>query len=275
MLIDDVKNVMDKLKKNSPLIHCITNPISINQCANAVLSVGAKPIMAEHPKEVCEITKTAKALLLNLGNITDVRMESMVLSSKTAREFNIPMVIDLVGIACSELRRTFAIKIIEEYRPNVVKGNYSEIMALYNSRYKSNGVDADKNLDLKSVTDVADSLAKKYNCTVMASGKTDIVADSKVNTHVNLGTPQLSQVTGTGCMLGALTACCLSQKNGLKASVTACIIMNLCGMLAETKKGNGSFMVNLMDKLSAIHTEDILKELRIDEKSGYITVFHN
>lgn len=275
MLIDDIKNVMDKLKITSPLIHCITNPISITQCANAVLSVGAKPIMAEHPKEVCEITKTSKALLLNLGNITDVRMESMILSSKIAKNFDIPIVIDLVGIACSELRRKFAVKIIEEYRPNVIKGNYSEIMALYNSRYKSNGVDADNNLDLNSVTGIADKLAKKYNCTVMASGKTDIVADSKVKVHINLGTPQLSQVTGTGCMLGALTACCLSQIDGLEASVTACVILNSCGMLAETKKGSGSFMVNLMDKLSAIHTEDILKELRIDEKSGYITVFHN
>lgn len=275
MLIDDIKIAVNDLKKNSPLIHCITNPISINQCANAVLAAGAKPIMAEHPREVSEITKTAKALLLNFGNITDVRMESMVLSSKTAKEFGIPIVIDLVGIACSELRQKFAIKIIEEYSSNVIKGNYSEIMALYNSQYKSTGVDSDELLDLDVVTKAVDELAKRYRCTVMASGKIDIVADVKNTVHINIGTPQLSTVTGTGCMLGALTACYLSQTNGLTASITACVILNLCGMLAETKKGNGSFMVNLMDKLSTIYDEDILKELRFDEESGYITVLHN
>lgn len=275
MLIEDVKYAMNNLKINSPLIHCITNPISINQCANAILAVGAKPIMAEHPSEVSEITKTAKALLLNLGNITDVRMESMVVSLQTAKQYSVPVVIDLVGIACSQLRRQFAVKIIDDYSPCVIKGNYSEIMALYNSQYKSSGVDADNFIDLEAIDNAVSFLAKKYSCTVMASGKIDVVADVKNTVHINFGTPQLATVTGTGCMLGALTACYTSQTDGFKASVCGCVMLNLCGMLSETKKGSGSFMVNLMDKLSTINTEDISKELKIDEESGYITILHN
>ena len=85
--------------ENRPLIHCITNPISIHQCANSVLAVGARPIMAEHPEEVRDITHTANALMLNLGNITDVRMQSMLLSARTAKEKGIPAVLDAVGVA--------------------------------------------------------------------------------------------------------------------------------------------------------------------------------
>lgn len=92
--------------QNEPLIHCITNPISINQCANVVLAVGARPIMAEHPEEVAEITEMAKALLLNLGNITDVRMKSMMISAKVARGKQIPTVIDAVELHVQNFAET-------------------------------------------------------------------------------------------------------------------------------------------------------------------------
>ena len=118
---------MDK----NPLIHCITNPISINQCANGVLAVGAIPIMAEHPLEAAEITQAADALVLNLANITDVRMQSMKISAQTAQKNNIPFIIDAVGVACSALRRNFVNGFLKEFKPAAIKGNYSEIYALY------------------------------------------------------------------------------------------------------------------------------------------------
>lgn len=99
----------------SDLIHCITNPISMMQCANAVLALGAKPMMAEHPQEVAEITATASALLLNLGNISDVRMESMRISFGVAMEKGIPVVIDAVGVSCSKLRRNFVEELLRDY----------------------------------------------------------------------------------------------------------------------------------------------------------------
>ena len=121
--------IREAVRHKQPLIHCITNPISINQCANGILAIGARPMMAEHPKEVREITETAGALMLNLGNITDARMESMKISMLTAKEKNLPVMLDAVGIACSKLRRDYIAELLEINIPTVIKGNYSEITA--------------------------------------------------------------------------------------------------------------------------------------------------
>ena len=253
------------LKENNPLIHCITNPISINQCANAILAVGCRPIMAEHPSEVREITKASQALLLNLGNITDVRMESMLISAKAATEQKIPIVIDAVGIACSELRRDFVCRLIENNKPTVIKGNYSEINALYNSSYKAAGVDSEAVLDEKIISAASISLSEKYNSIILASGKTDIVTDGRKLLRIGNGSLQLAQVTGTGCMLGALAACCMSGEKSTEAAALACGILGICGELSETNKGSGSFMINLIDNLSLL-TDKMLKEnLKMEE----------
>lgn len=259
-MIKQINTIRKSVKEKNPLVHCITNPISINQCANAVLAVGARPIMAEHPKEVGEITATAKALVLNLGNITDVRMESMMISSEVAAENGIPFVIDLVGIACSKLRRDFVHKLLEN-KPALIKGNYSEIMALYDTAYKSSGVDADFS-DVNYIKDIAVKLAQMYSCIVLASGKTDIVTDGEKTVYIKNGTPQLACVTGTGCMLGVLCGCYLSVCNNIYGAVTACSVLGICGENAETDKGNGTFMVNLMDELSADFKKE---EFKIEE----------
>ena len=124
VIINDIRK---KTRNKKPVVHCITNPISINLCANGVLAVGAKPIMAEHPLEVAEITKTADVLVLNLGNITDARIRSIKISAKIAHEHNIPFVIDAVGVACSQLRRNLIRELLKEIKPTAIKGNYSEI----------------------------------------------------------------------------------------------------------------------------------------------------
>ena len=150
------------VRDRRPLIHCITNPISINQCANAVLAAGARPIMAEHPAEVKEITESADALVLNLGNITDVRMESMEIALRAAKEKGIPVVLDAVGTACSGLRREYAARLLATAKPAVLKGNYSEIYALYRTAYRASGVDADAALGEDEVKEAAGELAGKY-----------------------------------------------------------------------------------------------------------------
>ena len=252
-----IKCIRNKVKDNMPLIHCITNPISINQCANALLAIGARPIMAEHPKEVRQITSTAQAVLLNLGNITDVRMEAMKLSLAAAKEKNIPVVLDAVGIACSDLRRNYTNELLNIGIPEVIKGNYSEINALYCDMYSSAGVDADEKIDIGSIDRAAMTLAEKYNTTILASGKTDIVTDGKQLIHIKNGTRQLASVTGTGCMLGSLCAAYLSQtgimqSGGIEAAMTACVVLGICGQLAQTDEGNGTFMVRLMDYLTTL-----------------------
>lgn len=260
-----IPDIRGAVRERSSLIHCITNPISINQCANAILAVGGRPIMAEHPREVSEITATAGALMLNLGNITDVRMEAMRLSARTAAEQGTPILLDAVGVACSKLRRDYACGLMEGVTPAVIKGNYSEINALYQESYRASGVDADAALDAQTVERAAAALARTRRTVVLASGKVDIVTDGTRLIRVRNGTPQLSCVTGTGCMLGALTAAYLSAASGLDAAVTACTVLGVCGQLAETERGSGSFMVRLLDALSTLQDAELERYMDLEE----------
>ncbi|MBR6523524.1 MAG: hydroxyethylthiazole kinase [Clostridia bacterium] len=256
-----INQIIEKVKRHNPLVHCITNPISINQCANLILGVGASPIMAEHPAEVAEITLSADSLLLNFGNITEVRIKSMQIAAATAAEKGIPIVIDVVGVACSGLRRRLALKLIEKYRPAIIKGNYSEIVALQNPEYYSAGVDAEK---LGDISGIGAKLAEKNGAVVLASGKIDIITNGKRVTRIKNGCEKLSKVTGTGCMLGALCATYLSAAAGTEAAVAACAVLGVCGELAETEKGNGSFMISLLDNLSTL--TNVEKYLKMEEQ---------
>ena len=261
-----LNEIRGEVKVKRPLIHCITNPISINQCANAVLAAGARPIMAEHPAEVREITESADALTLNLGNITDVRMASMEIALRAAKEKEIPVVLDAVGAACSGLRREFAFRLLETASPAVLKGNYSEIYALYRAAYRTSGVDADAALGEEETLEAAVELARKYKTTVLASGKTDMVTDGRQLARIGNGTPQLAAVTGTGCMLGALCGVYLSVCPAMDAAAAACVMLGACGQMAETEKGSGTFMVNLLDALSTATDEQLEDLIELEEK---------
>ena len=239
--------------KNYRLIHCITNPISMNQCANAILALGARPIMAEHPDEVMEITRTASSLLLNLGNITDSRISSMRLALKEASATGIPVTLDAVGAACSSLRKTLVRLFLTSGKFACLKGNYSEILALYDDTYKAAGVDAKDGIDEELIRRAVLELSKTNSCIVVATGKVDLIASDGEIREVTGGTAQLSQVTGTGCMLGAVIATCLAEENSLQSVVNACAFFKACGEKAATDKGIGTFMVNLLDALGGLH----------------------
>ncbi|WP_029320442.1 hydroxyethylthiazole kinase [Butyrivibrio sp. AE3004] len=253
------------------LIHCITNPISMMQCANAILSLGAKPIMAEHPAEVNEITKTASALLINTGNISDSRMEAMRVSLETALEKKIPVVIDAVGAACSRLRRDFILELLGIYKHNpgsllLVKGNYSEIKALLDETYRWKGVDAADDLYIDEIAYLAGKLSIELGALVLASGEKDIVTDGDKTFFISNGNKQMGQITGTGCMLGAICATFLGkeEKEKLTEKATgivadACSFFGIAGEIAERslggngqKTGCGSFLISLLDALSVV-----------------------
>lgn len=260
-----IRNIRNTLRNRKPMIHCITNPISINQCANAILAVGARPMMAEHPKEVAEITRTAGSLMLNLGNITDARMESIILSAKTAKEAGIPFLLDAVGVACSTLRREYVKTLLNRAIPTVIKGNYSEILALYQQSYHASGVDADSDLEVCIIDHAAISLARSLGTIILASGRVDIATDGTRLFHIHNGTPQLSQITGTGCLQGALCAAYLSAKPGLEAVLTGCAVLGICGELARTDRGSGTFLCSLLDALSTLTDADIEQHLKLEE----------
>ncbi|MBQ6929869.1 MAG: hydroxyethylthiazole kinase [Oscillospiraceae bacterium] len=263
-----INEIRRKTVDKNPLIHCITNPISINQCANGVLAVGARPMMAEHPLEVEQITGAADALVLNIANITDARMQSVQISARTAQANNIPFIIDAVGISCSSLRRSFIKNFLKSFKPTAIKGNYSEICALHDETYTSAGVDTDEKLKREDISKITVRLAQKYSTMVLASGKTDIITDGKTIIYINNGVPQLAQITGTGCLLGMLCGCYLAVDRSINALVTACAVLGISGELSQTQKGNGTFYVNLMDSLSVLKDCQIEKLLRIEVKNG-------
>ena len=258
-MTDKICDIQGKVKSYKPLIHCITNPISINQCANVILAIGGKPIMAEHPGEVCEITDTADALMLNTGNITDVRLESIALSAMKAKEKCIPFLLDVVGIACSKLRREFVLDLLKISVPSVIKGNYSEITALGNSEYFSPGVDSETFADESFISETVKKLAQKYQTVILATGEVDIMSDGKRTVFVKNGTPELAFVTGTGCMLGALCTTFMVFASPMDAAISACCYFGISGELAKIEKGYGSYMVNLIDKISTLSREEIQK----------------
>lgn len=261
----DIKN---RVLIDSPLIHCITNHITINDCANVVLSVGGKPIMAEHYEEVADITASAKALAVNLGNITDDRMKSMMLSGKVAYERDIPSIIDIVGVSCSKLRLNFAIKFIDKCKPSVIKGNMSEIKAVFGLDTKSKGVDVnDEDITtedtLSNNIEIVKSLAEKTKSVIVATGAIDIISDGDKSYLIENGCEELSRITGTGCMLNVLIATYLSSNEIINSAILGTIIMGVSGELSKEAKGVASFKIELLDNISTIKVNDILERTRI------------
>lgn len=259
--IDIRKEVCNK----SPLIHCITNPISINDCANVVLSLGAKPIMAEHPSEVSGITANSSALAVNLGNITDARIESIKKSGIVARDNNIPSIIDVVGVACSDIRMELAKAFIDECKPSVIKGNVSEIKALFGISTKAFGIDVsvedevtdNDDIRIKQISDMVRAYSKASGGVVVASGKVDIISNGKEVYLIDNGSPMLAMVTGTGCMLNVIIGSFLAVTEPIKAVVLGTTLLGVSGEIAETDKGTGTFHVNLIDAINTL-TNDML-----------------
>jgi len=271
--ITDLLEIRQQVKLEKPLIHCITNHISINDCANVVLAVGAKPIMAEHPAEVCQITASSKALAVNLGNITDTRMESIMISGKTAFEKNIPSIIDIVGVACSNLRLDFTKKFISECHPNVIKGNMSELKALCDMESGAKGIDVgEKDVITEDTIDFSiamlKSLSSKTGSVVAATGAVDIITDATDTYLIKNGCQMLSMITGTGCMLNVLAATFISNKNIIGGTVLATALMGICGELSHNVKGTGKFRTKLLDSIFSI------SDYKIKQKIKYTSIKH-
>lgn len=261
-----LEEALSKLHAQTPLIHCITHPIVINDCANAVLALGARPIMAEHPVEVADISASAAALTVSLGNITDARAESMFLAGKAIKRINIAenakraSVIDLVGITCSSFRMELAKRFIKECEPAVIKGNGSEIRAMAGTAFHGTGVDVSvadavtaKDPDtVRSMAHIAKELANETGAVVMVTGEVDIIASPKndaVYTIYN-GSPNMAKVTGTGCMLTCITGTYLAVTDALTACILATLTLDCAGECAYAAKGLGTYHIELINQLS-------------------------
>lgn len=268
LIINKLLQIRQSVKSKKPLIHYITNPISINDCANMILAVGAKPIMAEHPLEVSEITAVSKSLGVNLGNITDNNMKSMLISGKTAYENKISQVIDLVGVGCSKLRLDYARKFISECHPNVIKGNMSEIKAIYGIKSNAQGIDVGAGdivteQNFSKNIEIIKTLSMGTGAVVAATGVVDIISNGTYTYVIKNGCEMLSMMTGTGCMLTGIIASYISSGSILEGTVLAIALMGICGELSQHVKGTGSFRTELIDNMFNISDDMITKKIRM------------
>lgn len=269
-----VVELLNRLKNKKPLIHNITNYVTVNDCANILLAIGASPIMADDLKESADITSIASALVINIGTLNERTIESMIASGKKANELNIPVVLDPVGAGASSFRNETTKRILEEIKISVLRGNMSEIKFIAGLESETKGVDASES-DLKSDSDegvrVAKSLAKRFNCTVAITGVCDIVSDGEKSVTIANGTKMLSNVTGTGCMTTALVGgylgACETKEDLFIAAISGIVSMGICGEIAEERAGNiglGSFHMAIIDAVSNLDEDILLNRNKIN-----------
>lgn len=256
MFAEMLKNVREKC----PLIHNITNYVTVNDCANIVLACGASPIMADDVGEVEEITTVCGGLNINIGTLNARTIPAMVLAGKKANELGHPVVLDPVGAGASKLRTETAMKLLEEVKFTVIRGNISEIKTLALGSGTTKGVDADvadkvteENLD--SAVAFAKAFAKKIGAVIAITGAIDIVADGEKAYCIRNGHPMMSTITGTGCQLSAMTAAYLvaNPEHPLEAAAAAVCAMGLCGEIAHGRltpmDGNSSYRNYIIDAI--------------------------
>lgn len=270
MNIDDqLYIILEKVKRETPLVHHITNYVTVNDCANVVLAIGGSPVMADDKNEVEEMVSIASALVLNIGTLNERTVESFILAGKKANQLNIPVILDPVGIGATNLRNKTVHRILKEVRLTVLRGNMSEIKNIYGIETETKGVDSIDN-SLDGGYDIAKNLAKKLRCIVAISGATDIISDGNKTYFINNGHQMLSGVTGTGCMSSSLIGvCCGVAENSLYGAITGVLVMGIAGEIAQNclkdYEGLGSFRTYLIDTISNFSIENIKERGKINE----------
>lgn len=249
-----------QLQNMRPLVHCITNPVSLNDCANFLLACGASPIMADHPEESAEITSASHALVLNLGMLNPSRFEAMEKSVCQAGRQGIPILLDPVGAGASSYRLRCARELLQSAKISVVRGNRSEIAALCGLPAKGKGVDAAYSSPVpEELYDAAHNLSNTTGAVVEITSDTDVITDGIRRVYVKGGSPAMARITGTGCMLSALIGAFLAVKpsDPLEASAIATALMKRFGEAAALNMeclstGYGSMRTYLIDAAGKI-----------------------
>ena len=254
------KNMLENVRKKCPLIHNITNYVTVNDCANIVIACGASPIMADDKEEVEDITTVCAGLNINIGTLNSRTIESMLIAGKRANELNHPVVLDPVGAGASKLRTETAMKLLEEVKFTVIRGNVSEIKTLASGSGTTKGVDADvadkvTEENLSEVISFVKAFAEKTGAIVAITGAIDIVADSKKAYCIRNGHPMMSSITGTGCQLSAMTAAFVTANpdHPLEAAAAAVSSMGYAGELAHKRlnemDGNSTYRNYIIDAI--------------------------
>lgn len=256
-----LREILEQNRIKRPMVHCMVNLVTANDCANLVLASGACPIMAEDVEEVVQVTAVSNGLVLNLGTPSPRKIQALLQAGQTAKEHGLPTVFDPVGVGCSDFRRQAAQEILTQVHPTVIRGNASEIRTLLRGTMASRGVDAEEVEEDHLV--LARALAQQTDAVVVLSGDVDIVTDGAVSYRVKNGHPMMRLVTGTGCqesvLIGAYTSA--NPSKPLIAALAAVCAFGLCGQTAFTRlgplDGNASYRNYLIDGLYQITGETL------------------
>jgi hydroxyethylthiazole kinase len=278
-LLEKIDENLKNIKAKNALTHCITNSVTINDCANAVLAIGGSPFMAEDAEELEEVVSIADVLVINIGKLSKDQIESMKISSKTANETNTPIVLDPVGVGVTELRNKTTMDLIENYDIAAIRGNISEIKAIaklsgvLDESNTAKGVDVNADdiiteKNLKANGDLICELANKLNTVILASGPLDILSDGETTVVIDNGDEMMPLITGSGCMLSSIVGSCIGGTNPFDGSLTAILAMNIAGEKARAKvdardEGTGSFRAYLIDYLYKTDSETLVNESNI------------
>ncbi len=278
-LLNRIDETLIDIREKNALTHCITNSVTINDCANAVLAIGGSPFMAEDAEELEEVVTIADVLVINIGKLSKNQIESMHISSKTANETNTPIILDPVGVGVTELRNKTTMDLIENYNITAIRGNISEIKAiakLFGVLDESNtakGVDVNADdiiteENLQANGELISTLARKLDTVILASGPIDILTDGKTTVAIDNGDDMMPLITGSGCMLSSIVGSCIGGSNPFDGTLVAILAMNIAGERARAKvderdEGTGSFRAYLIDYLYKTDSETLINESNI------------
>ncbi|MDD2970781.1 MAG: hydroxyethylthiazole kinase [Lachnospiraceae bacterium] len=269
--MDAIKGLLPNVRSKAPLVHFLTNYVTVNDCANITLACGGSPIMADEKSEVEQISSLCAAVVINIGTVNVRTLSAMLQAGRYANDCGIPIILDPAGAGASDFRNDAVSRLLREVNFTAIKGNISEVKFLSNGIMSTQGVDASTE-DLVCEETLYDTLVFSRQLSVMTgsvimiTGPIDIVADSQRGYAIRNGHPMMARVSGTGCMSGAVAGCFLGANPScaLESMVVSTAAMGLCGELAYEKKtmldaGVSTYrnlMIDAMDKL----TEDVLAE---------------
>jgi len=255
---------VEEIRRKSPVVHNITNYVVMNNTANALLALGASPVMAHAEEEVEDMVNIAGALVINIGTLSAHWIRAMFRAAYQARERNVPIILDPVGVGATVYRTSTARELLQEVPPAVIRGNASEIMALLEEEVQTKGVDS--TAASHAAVDVACRLNRIYGSVVCVSGETDYIVYGDDITRVMNGHPMMTKVTGMGCIATALCGAFAAVNHAFaEAASQAMAVMGIAGeMAAENAPGPGSLQVAFNDVLYRLSEEDIRRYLRTD-----------
>lgn len=271
-----LENIIANIRQSSPIVHCITNYVTVNDCANILLACGSSPIMADDPAEAADITAVCSALDINIGTLNQNTIPAMLAAGKRANELSHPILLDPVGAGASPLRTNTAAELLNNVRFSVIRGNISEIKAIATGIGGAKGVDADAadavtEDTLLSTAELAKNFSAATGAVIAITGAVDIIADDKTSYAVRNGCPIMSRITGSGCMLSAMTcAFAAANRDRMTEAVTAAVAaMGLAGEKAAARMGeldgNSTFRNYLIDAIFNMDDKTLREGAKIEK----------